>query len=285
MLTEQEKENLKHQWLTQAAYWGQPPQTIYSPKIGQVYAFEMQDSTVKIGVTQDAQRRIGEVENVRCLDVLRVHATDFAPYDFMTKLEVICHKAFEERRVRGEYFDITFEEAVAELDSHAQEIAAAHNKADQRLLDEINYFFNEFLPEYEHMKNTNTTVETKATRGEVPAPEVPTTPAPNDSEEADTLAIRIKKQFDCPTDLAVVYALLMSNFTVKLGMTKDLTDRIKQIQADTKLDTLDFASTPFMARDDAAALEQYLLDKFSAYSLGGEFFDVRFLSVKAALAE
>lgn len=122
-------------------------------------------------------------------------------------------------------------------------------------------------------------------RGEVPAPEVPTTPAPNDSEEADTLAIRIKKQFDCPTDLAVVYALLMSNFTVKLGMTKDLTDRIKQLKAETKLDTLDFASTPFMPRDQAAALEQYLLDKFSAYSLGGEFFDVRFLSVKAALAK
>lgn len=97
---------------------------------------------------------------------------------------------------------------------------------------------------------------------------------------------RAREQFArLVTELAVVYALLMSNFTVKIGMTKDLTDRIKQIQADTKLDTLDFASTPFMARDDAAALEQYLLDKFSAYSLGGEFFDVRFLSVKAALAE
>ena len=149
MLTDEEKRDLERQWLTRAAYFGSPPQTIYPPKIGQVYAFEMQDSTVKIGVTQDAQRRIGEVENVRCLDVLRVHATDFAPYDFMTKLEIACHKAFEGRRVRGEYFDITFEEAVAELDSHAQEIADAHNKACQRLLDEIDYFFNEFLPEYE----------------------------------------------------------------------------------------------------------------------------------------
>ena len=120
---------------------------------------------------------------------------------------------------------------------------------------------------------------------QIPAPEVAPETAPISTEEADTLAIRIKKQFDCPTDLAVVYALLMSNFTVKIGMTKDLTDRIKQLKAETKLDTLDFASTPFMPRDDAAALEQYLLDKFSAYSLGGEFFDVRFLSVKAALAE
>lgn len=61
------------------------------------------------------------------MDVLRVHTADFAPYDFMTRLEIICQKAFEGQRVRGEYFDITFEEVAAQLDSHADEVADDHN--------------------------------------------------------------------------------------------------------------------------------------------------------------
>ena len=39
----------------------------------------------------------------------------------MTKLERRCHSTFAGRQVRGEYFDITFEEACAELDRHADE--------------------------------------------------------------------------------------------------------------------------------------------------------------------
>ncbi len=67
----------------------------------------------------------------------------------MTKLERRCHSTFAGRQVRGEYFDITFEEACAELDRHADEIADALKVADEKLLDQINFYFNEFLPEYE----------------------------------------------------------------------------------------------------------------------------------------
>ena len=108
--------------------------------------------------------------------------------------------------------------------------------------------------------------------------------APVEEKEVDTLTARIKKQIARPcSELAVVYALLMSNLTVKIGMTKDLTDRIKQIKAETKLDVLDFYSSRFLPREDAIILEAALKDKFSVDCLGGEFFDTKFSLVAAEL--
>lgn len=96
--------------------------------------------------------------------------------------------------------------------------------------------------------------------------------------------IRLQNQIAKPcTNLAVVYVLLMSNFTVKIGMTKDLTDRIKQIQAESGLFVLNFASTKFLPREEAARLEKSLKEKYAADSLGGEFFDVKFKLVAAQL--
>ena len=109
---------------------------------------------------------------------------------------------------------------------------------------------------------------------EMPAPEVETL-----KEEV----IRLQNQFECATEFAVVYVLLMSNGTIKIGMTKDLTDRIKQLKAETGLFVLSAHTSRFMPREEAAALEQYLLDKFSAYALGGEFFDCKFKLVAAEL--
>ena len=70
-------------------------------------------------------------------DYIRVHSTSFAPRSFMYDLEKRCHAVFERNRVRSEYFAITFEEAVAELDSHAEEIADALKKADEKTIEEI----------------------------------------------------------------------------------------------------------------------------------------------------
>lgn len=117
-----------------------------------------------------------------------------------------------------------------------------------------------------------------------PAPELP---APAEvaltDNKVEEIEQRMKKQFDCPIELAVVYVLLMSNFTVKIGMTKDLTDRIKQIQAESGLFVLNFASTKFLPREEAARLEKSLKEKYAADSLGGEFFDVKFKLVAAQL--
>ena len=63
MLNDQEKRDLKRKWLTTAEFFHCSPPKPSPPKLGCVYAFEMGDSTVKIGVSEDADRRKGEVQN------------------------------------------------------------------------------------------------------------------------------------------------------------------------------------------------------------------------------
>lgn len=154
MLNDQEKKELETKWLKFIWFFRCPPLKPSPPKLGCVYAFEMGDATVKIGVSEDADRRKSEVQRAKGQDVLRVHHTGLAPFSFMTKLEKHCHEAFAARRVHGEFFKITFEEACAELDQHADEIVDAFNAADLRFLDEVNFYFNEFLPAFNEMKNT-----------------------------------------------------------------------------------------------------------------------------------
>lgn len=123
-------------------------------------------------------------------------------------------------------------------------------------------------------------------KGEMPAPveHAPEVPAVVKNEEVETLSARFQNQFAKPcNNLAVVYCLLMSNGTVKIGMTKDLTDRIRQIEAESNLKVWDYRTTSFMSREEAAALEMVLKERFSAYAMGGEFFDCRFLDVAAEL--
>ena len=255
-----------------------------APTLACVYAFEMGDSTVKIGVTQDVEDRAKNVSRAKCQDILRVHNTPFAPYRFMTKLEKRCDAAFADRRVRGEFFDISFEEAVTELNKHAADIADALHKADQRYLDELDYFFNEFLPEYEG-KILNKSTETKIPKynQEVTHVRESKTAVVDDNENSEI--IRLKKQLSDleKFEFAVVYVLLMSNGTVKIGMTKDLTERVKQLKAETGLYVLKFRTTPFMPREEAAELEAKLKEMFAAYCMGGEYFDVKFTLVCAAL--
>ena len=105
-----------------------------------VYAFEMSDNTVKIGVTRDVQKRIRSVEASVYLKVMNVYHTDFAPFGFMRFIERACHKVFEKKRVRSEYFAITFDEACTELDRHANEIVAKHEKAEATFLAELECF-------------------------------------------------------------------------------------------------------------------------------------------------
>ena len=112
----------------------------------------MSDNTVKIGVTRNLENRIKEVSGAVYLDVLNVHSTGFAPFGFMRTIESRCHAAFSDKRVRGEFFDITFAEACAELDSHAEEIAAALKKADEDFIAELSYW-EELTAPYKTMKS------------------------------------------------------------------------------------------------------------------------------------
>lgn len=104
--------------------------TTASEKQACLYAFDMSDGTVKIGASDDVHRRKPQVEYATGLTVRRLHHTNSAPRSLIFKLERRCHETFADRRVCGEFFNITFEEACAELDRHAEEIATALAQAE-----------------------------------------------------------------------------------------------------------------------------------------------------------
>lgn len=123
---------------------------------------------------------------------------------------------------------------------------------------------------------------------EVVAVEVPASPVESEQKPVDKLKEEISmlknqlSKINC-TEFAVVYILLMSNGSVKIGMTKDLTERIKQLKHEKRLETLDFYTTSFMSRLEALRLEQTLHQKYAEFNLGGEFYNIRFVDVVSDL--
>lgn len=139
MLTESQKQNLISRIRTQIFLFGRAFAPT-KPQYVALYAFEMSDSTVKIGVSQQVEKRQWQVSNATGLDVLRVHQTDSMPKKFALVLESRVHGIFFERTARNEFFNITFEEAVAELDKLADEITREREKTEQLFKDECEYF-------------------------------------------------------------------------------------------------------------------------------------------------
>ena len=263
MLSDKQKQKLREQlWFWASFYrYVAPPSPPSPPKIGCVYAFEMSDHTTKIGVTTNVEKRSKNVEWTVYLNVLRVYHTSFAPYAFMTKIERRCHEVFDDHRVRGEYFDIPFEEACAELDRHADEIAATLKAADERLLDEIDFYFNEFIPEFEKFSlSRNTSAASK--------------PVPNPNHQVIQLS------------LARVCVLLMSNNLVlltKFGQSNNILARITRIERETSLTVKDIYFTPLMPRDKARLIEGACKKIFASRRIKGEFYSADFDDVWAAV--
>ena len=77
--------------------------------------------------------------------------------------------------------------------------------------------------------------------------------------------------------------LALSDDTVKIGMTDNLTRRIRELHATTKITVLDYCSTPYMNRADAFRLETALKSKFFDKHLVGEFFSANFEEVRRYL--
>lgn len=100
-------------------------------------------------------------------------------------------------------------------------------------------------------------------------------------EDVSRLRKQIKKV--ARFELAVVYCLLLGDGTVKIGYTKNLSERMKQVALERGEEILDYKSTPFMNLDDARALEERLKEKYAAFCLGGEYFEVLFREVCAEL--
>ena len=98
---------------------------------------------------------------------------------------------------------------------------------------------------------------------------------------AERIDARVKKQLTTLTksEFAVVYILFLSNLTVKIGYTTDLTQRIKQLQSETGLTVLNFKTTAYMTVDEARALEAELKDKYAADKIEGEYYETRFTDI------
>ena len=156
MLSEEEKKELMSNFLFNIECYGEPLK-IFPPKTACVYALEMSDKTVKIGVTGNLEERISQIQKVAYLKVKRFYRTEFAPRDFMFQLEQTCRKNLDGYHSHGEYFNISFDDACAELDKHADDIALAIRLAEEKYLDELN-FLEEFKKQYSnHQKSKKET--------------------------------------------------------------------------------------------------------------------------------
>lgn len=92
-----------------------------------VYALELSDKIIKIGMTNDMEARQNAIRRSLQLEIIRRHHTPFVPRKEALRIENSCHKTFEARLAHHrEYFNITFEEACAELDRHTAEMQAAN---------------------------------------------------------------------------------------------------------------------------------------------------------------
>lgn len=91
-----------------------------SPSAKHVYAFDMGNGTVKIGVSIDVGRRRQDISNSSGMEIARWCYTE-AVRDFIAyKNESECHAFFAPYRTRGEFFRIPFAEAHAKLQTYGK---------------------------------------------------------------------------------------------------------------------------------------------------------------------
>lgn len=76
-----------------------------------VYAMEMSNGTVKIGVAQDFEKRANTISHSSGLYIRQKYHTDYMDADKAFALEHKCHQAFHNQRTGGEYFAIPFDAA------------------------------------------------------------------------------------------------------------------------------------------------------------------------------
>lgn len=85
-----------------------------------VYAFDMNNGTVKIGVSNNVSKRRAAVSSSSGLEIPRWCYTetfrDYRAYG----IESECHKFFAPRRTKGEFFKISYEEARDKLQTYGK---------------------------------------------------------------------------------------------------------------------------------------------------------------------
>lgn len=87
-----------------------------------VYIFEMEDGTVKIGITGDIEARRYNVSTKKRMKIKRVYHTNFIDHKNAISIERRLHEKFVHERLEGEFFKINFSDACSELDGFFDEI-------------------------------------------------------------------------------------------------------------------------------------------------------------------
>ena len=96
------------------------------PDLVYVYAIEFDNGFVKIGMSNDVDKRKGDICHKLQFKALRTYHTDFMSRQKAHQIEKICHKFFHDcLAYRHEYFYISFDEACKAVEYFAKLVAAA----------------------------------------------------------------------------------------------------------------------------------------------------------------
>lgn len=101
-----------------------------------VYVFELKSHVCKIGISKDIDLRMRNIANDCKEKIINTHFTKLIPREIAALIERACHEKFAEYRLSGEYFDIAFADACAELDKYADETGEAYKSILQKLTPE-----------------------------------------------------------------------------------------------------------------------------------------------------
>lgn len=80
-----------------------------------VYVLEMSNNTIKIGVSNNVKRRILEISSRTGLKVINSYNSKMIERKIAFDIERECHNYFSSNRVKGEFFNVSFTKACAEL--------------------------------------------------------------------------------------------------------------------------------------------------------------------------
>ncbi len=79
-----------------------------------LYVLEFTNGTVKIGITKEKERRMQAISSASGMDITRSYFT--GKIDNVQSLETELHRHFKDSRLNGEFFNISFDEAVTEVE-------------------------------------------------------------------------------------------------------------------------------------------------------------------------
>ncbi|MBR4641350.1 MAG: GIY-YIG nuclease family protein [Selenomonadaceae bacterium] len=88
-----------------------------------VYALEMNNVTVKIGITSNFFKRKRNIETGSGLTVVRYFNTHYINEKYARLIESLCHGIFSPYKLEGEFFSVEFEEACKAIDSFVKMVS------------------------------------------------------------------------------------------------------------------------------------------------------------------